>query len=219
MTDNSQLKMYPIKKIADGGVHITGDATSPGWNQGLPLGDFSYPWEKETPRRTSFKAVHDTHTIYFFFDVDDPHVHVEKSTDDKMDVIDCSRVEIFFRKDAQLSPYYCLEIDPTGRVLDYQGYFHRQFDFAWSWPANSMSVATRQNMAGYTVEIAISKQSLCSLGLLSEDRGQLQAGLFRADNTHPVRPREHMRWISWMRPDAPTPDFHIPSAFGLLQLQ
>jgi hypothetical protein len=215
---NSQIKTYHIQKIAAGEVSITGDGTSPGWKHASVLTDFSYPWEKEIPLRTAFKAVHDKQSVYFLFDVDDPHAHVELVTHDKMEVIDCSRVEIFFRKDQQLSPYYCLEIDATGRVLDYRGYFHRQFDFGWCWPSNSMTVASRRHEKGYVVELGISKQSLSELGLLSDNSWRLQAGLFRADNTHTVRPREHMRWISWVRPDAASPDFHIPSAFGLLQL-
>jgi hypothetical protein len=215
--DNPQTKTYPVQKITAGDIKITGDGTSSGWKHATLLTDFSYPWEDDTPLRTSFKALHDNHSVYFLFDVEDPHVHVEQVTGDKMEVIDCSRVEIFFRKDERLSPYYCLEIDATGRVLDYCGYFHRQFDFTWSWQANSILTSSKRHEKGYIVEVAISKQSLTSLGLL-DDSLVLQAGLFRADNTHTVRPREHMRWISWLRPDAATPDFHIPSAFGRLQL-
>lgn len=166
----------------------------------------------------SFKALHGERWIYFLFDVNDPRIHVEVDTNNKLEVIDSSRVEIFFRKDERLSPYYCLELDATGRVLDYCGHYHRRFDFDWTWPSDSMVVKARNYTGGYTVEAAVSKDSLKALGLLSAKSPHLQAGLFRAECTHTVAPRDHMRWISWVRPDSASPDFHIPSAFGVLDL-
>jgi hypothetical protein len=210
-------KPYLVRKIS-GDLAVTGDGSSPEWKQSASLVDFSYPWEKETARRTAFKSVHGERWIYFLFEVDDPQVHVEVVTNDKLEVIDSSRVEIFFRTDERLSTYYCLEMDAAGRVLDYCGHFHRRFDFSWGWPAESLEVKARRHGGGYTVEAAVSKDSLKSLGLLSTTSPHLQAGLFRAECTHTVAPREHMRWISWIHPDSASPDFHIPSAFGELNL-
>ncbi|HTF19944.1 MAG TPA: carbohydrate-binding family 9-like protein [Chryseolinea sp.] len=208
---------YLVRRISDH-IAVTGDGSSPAWQEGECLSDFSYPWENKTAPRTSFKAVHGERWIYFLFDVDDRQVHVDVVTNNKLEVIDSSRVEIFFRKDECLSPYYCLEMDAAGRVLDYSGRFHRQFDFTWSWPSASIVVKARSRDGGYTVEAAVSKDSLATLGLLSATTPRLQAGLFRAECTHTVAPRDHMRWISWIRPDSPSPDFHIPSAFGVLHL-
>jgi len=208
---------YLVRKIS-GDIAVTGGGSSPVWKQSASLVDFSYPWESATARQTVFKSVHGDHWIYFLFEVDDPQVHVEVVTDDKLEVIDSSRVEIFFRRDERLSPYYCLEMDAAGRVLDYCGNFHRQFDFSWVWPADSLVVKAMRHPGGYTVEAAVSKDSLKSLGLLSATSPHLQAGLFRAECTHTVAPRDHMRWISWIHPDSATPDFHIPSAFGVLNL-
>jgi len=214
--DNTTIKSYKVHRVSEGDISLTGDGNSIGWRQAACLDDFSYPWEKSRPRRTSFKAVHDERWVYFLFDVEDSNAYADTAMGNKLDVIDSARVEIFFRQDEQLSPYYCLEIDAVGRVLDYKGHHHRQFDFAWSWPANGLNVAARRSENEYTVEIAISKQSLHALGLLSGSL--LQAGLFRAECTHTVNAREHMRWISWVKPAADTPDFHIPSSFGVLSL-
>jgi hypothetical protein len=209
---------YLVRR-APGDFEVTGRGSSPAWQQASILTDFSYPWEAARPTLTCFKAVHGEHWVYFLFEVDDPRTHVEAVTNDKREVIDSSRVEIFFRKDDQLTPYYCLEIDASGRVLDYLGNFHRQFEFDWAWPAGEYVVKASTRAGGYLVEVALSKRSLQELGLLSGNAPRLQAGLFRAECTHTVVPRDHMRWISWVQPDSPTPDFHIPSAFGVLELE
>lgn len=209
-------KTYFVKKVIRD-VIVTGDGISAAWSDAEELSDFSYPWESERAPRTTFKALHNEHWIYFLFDVDDAQVHVDIIDNNKLEVIDSSRVEIFVRKDESMSPYYCLELDAAGRVLDYIGHYHRQFDFKWTWPSNALVVAARRNHKGYSVEGAISKLSLADSGVLTGNN-QLQAGLFRAECTHTVAARDHMRWISWIQPDSATPDFHIPSAFGTLQL-
>lgn len=208
---------YLVRKISNELV-VTGKGNSPLWQHAESLSAFSYPWESEKPPVTLFKAIHGNHWIYFLFEVDDRRVHVEVAENNKLEVIDSSRVEIFFRQDEKLSPYYCLEMDAAGRVLDYRGNFHRQFDFEWSWPAESLVVKAHRHDGGYTVEAAVSKDSLRSLGLLSAASPDLEAGLFRAECTHTVAARDHMRWISWLLPESNTPDFHIPSAFGILRL-
>jgi hypothetical protein len=47
---------------------------------------------------------------------------------DKLEVVNSERVEIFFRKDEALTPYYGLELDANGRVLDYEAEYHRKFN-------------------------------------------------------------------------------------------
>jgi len=208
---------YLVRKTP-GDFVISGDGSSPRWQQSAELADFRYPWEADKPSRTSFRALHGDSWIYFLFDVDDTNVHVQVESNNKLEVIDSSRVEIFFRIDRHLSPYFCLELDAMGRVLDYRGQLHRQFDFDWSWPAGGLVAKARTRQGGYVVETAVSKESLNRLGLLPKNKQQLQAGLFRAQCTRTVVPREHMRWISWVQPNSETPDFHIPSAFGTLDL-
>jgi len=38
------------------------------------------------------------------------------------------RVELFFAKQAALNDYWCIEIDPSGRVHDYHAKHCRKFD-------------------------------------------------------------------------------------------
>jgi hypothetical protein len=207
---------YQVKKIQEALV-ITGKGDSRLWDHADELSDFSYPWEHGQPPLTVFKALHDEQWLYCLFSVQDEHVKIYVDKHDKSEVVWSDRAEIFFRKDDQLSPYYCLELDPSGRILDYKAEHYRKFDFHWSWPAGELIVKTHRADGGYTIEVAVSKRSLDSLGLL--EGKLLQAGLYRADCVDLKEKQATFKWISWIRPDSETPDFHIASSFGVLTLE
>jgi hypothetical protein len=210
------LKTYSVHNISSA-ISITGDGRDPQWKKALELTDFSYPWEEIKPAATTFRALHNREWIYFLFEVADDHVVLAHNNDDKSAVASSSRAEIFFRTDDKLAPYYCLELDPRGRVLDYQATYYRKFNLAWSWPPTDFKLKTCVTKAGYTIEFAVSKASLHALHLLKDDR--LEAGLFRADCQHEGATIDNFRWATWVKPDSKTPDFHIPSSFGVLQLE
>ena len=133
-----------------------------------------------------------------------------------MEVVDSDRVEIFFRRDEQLDPYYCLELDPLSRVLDYKAGYYRQFDFEWHWPGlKDLVVNGMFSEPGYAVEGSATLASLSRLGLLQNNI--LEAGLFRGQCLK-LPPEPEFKWISWAKPESSTPDFHIPSAFGRIVL-
>jgi hypothetical protein len=143
-----------------------------------------------------------------------PLVYVAKNA--KPEILQSDRVEIFFRKDERMNPYYCLEVDPLARVYDYQAVYHRQFNVQWFWPADQLQASSHQTQEGYVVTLAVSKKSLMDFGLL--DGGRLQVGLFRGKCVAIHPDESEMKWISWVEPDSTTPDFHIPSAFGSFEL-
>ena len=121
-----ERKTYRVKKIHNE-ITLTGNGESSYWKQANDLTDFSYPWENEKPPHTLFKALHTNEWLYCLYVVHDDNVNVYVNTNDKSEVIHSDRVEIFFRKDDRLSPYYGLEIDPLARVLDYEAEYHRKF--------------------------------------------------------------------------------------------
>jgi hypothetical protein len=210
-----KTKTYDVKKI-NGPIVLTGKGESAAWKKANELTDFAYPWESGAPQATSFKALHNEEWLYCLFKVRDDSIRVYVDTNEKREAVRSDRVEIFFKKDDRMAPYYCLEIDPMARVFDCKGDFYRKLDTNWSWPANDLVVKT--DIAGdiYTIEIAISKKSLASLELLANNT--LQAGIFRADCIELTGKEAKFRWISWIIPQSETPDFHIPSAFGTLKL-
>lgn len=210
-------KTYHVKRISKD-ITITGKGDAPQWAGASVLSDFSYPWEDgQQPSPTSFKALHNERWLYCLFEVQDNNINIYTDKHEKKEVISSDRAEIFFKIDDQLTPYYCLELDPSGRILDYIGEHYRKFDFQWSWPAGGLIVKTHLTTQGYTIELAISKQSLTSLGLLKNNT--LQAGLYRADCISLKGEEATFKWISWIRPQSETPDFHIASSFGTLKLE
>lgn len=209
-------KTYHVKRIQED-IAITGNGDAPQWGSASVLSDFSFPWENGQPSFTSFRALHNEHWLYCLFEVHDNNVNIYKDKHEKREVVWSDRAEIFFTVDEKLSPYYCLELDPSGRVLDYKAEHYRKFDFQWTWPAGGLMVKTNLSDRGYTIEVAISKQSLTSLGLLKDN--SLQAGLYRADCIALKGKDATFKWISWIKPQSETPDFHIASSFGRLKLE
>ncbi|MBL7871417.1 MAG: carbohydrate-binding family 9-like protein [Cyclobacteriaceae bacterium] len=216
-SEKMAVKSYLVNNIKEE-LGITGKGDSPLWENAVELSEFIYPWENETPPLTSFKSLHNKNWIYFLYTVEDKNILVYVKTNHKSEVVKSDRVEIFFRSDDKLLPYYGLELDPHARVYDYKAEYKRKFDDQWSWPKNQLIVKTSQTTNGYIVEIAISKQSLKDLGLLKNNT--IEAGLFRGECIELIDGAESkIKWISWVRPNSDTPDFHIPSAFGVLSLK
>jgi Carbohydrate family 9 binding domain-like len=215
---NPNAKTYSVKKIQAPEIVIAGKGDDPQWATANELTDFIYPWEKETPPFTSFKALHSTDWLYCFYKVVDDNVQVLAKTNEKKEVIYSDRVEIFFRKDEKMLPYYGLELDPNGRVYDYEAEFHRKFNPNWTWPTGQLVVKASRTSDGYIVELAVSKKSLLELGLLKVNK--IEAGIFRGECIEIIEGADSkIKWISWVKPDSVTPNFHIPSAFGELVLE
>lgn len=187
-----------------------------GWEDVNALKDFSYPWLKENPPITLFKAYYDEHYLFFHFTafVESPKVYVE--TNNKLEVRFSERVELFFRINEEMAPYYCLEMDPSGRVLDYKAEFYRKFNRSWSWPDN-LCIKTKIDDKKYTLEGKIALSRLTQLGLLSSN--ELQIGLYRGHCVALDKKNESIKWISWIDSNTPKPDFHVPTSFGLLILK
>ncbi|NOU59735.1 carbohydrate-binding family 9-like protein [Marinifilum caeruleilacunae] len=211
------MKQYQVNKITET-LAIKGEARSLFWDKAEVLSDFSLAWNSEHAQATEFRALYNDQHFFFRFDVEDDHVLTFIEQDHKLEVVDSDRVEIFFRKNDQLKPYYCLEMDARGRVLDYEANYYRDFDYEWNWPGD-LDVKASENSKGYVVEGAISLQSLRNLGILKENK--IEAGLYRGFCTHlPDKNRgAGFKWISWVKPDSAKPDFHIPSSFGVLNLE
>jgi len=177
-----------------------------------------FPWRDVPAPETAFILQTDGAGLYFAFWVaDEDVVVVDGPPDDESLVARGDRVELFFARDEKLREYYSIEIDPTGRVLDYSARFYRHFDEGWDCPG--LEVAAQRRPGGYDVEGRLSRRALKSMGLsLPSDGNPMLAGVFRAEFSHRGGEAAHESWISWIRPWVPRPDFHVPSAFGCFQL-
>jgi hypothetical protein len=207
---------YRVYNLDKEEITLTGKGTDPKWARAAVLTDFLYPWEDDAPTGTTFKALHNTNWLYGLFNVRTENLIVYRVHNEKSAILLSDRVEIFLKKDDRLSPYYCLEIDPAGRVYDYKAQYHRVFNTDWSWPPDQLHIKTSMSQEGYTVELAIHKDSLLALGVLQSN--SIAAGLYRAACTDIRHNKATMKWISWVKPDSTEPDFHIASSFGTLLL-
>lgn len=182
------------------------------WEQAPRESDFRFPWENRSAPVTVFQAFQTEEEFFFAFQaVDEDLVLLGEGTSES-EVADGDRVELFLSVDPELQRYYCLEIDPQGRVLDYSASSYRKFDL--SWKLESLRVGARSVANGYVVEAGVSLDELRRLGVLQAGGGML-AGLFRAEFSSGESKVEES-WISWMHPGTSQPDFHVPSAFGLI---
>lgn len=133
-----------------------------------------------------------------------------------MDVLQSERVEFFMRRNEKMDPYFCFEIDPLGRVLDYSARNYRMFDYHWQWP-EQLNIRAKIYDDKYTVEGRFSLAMLKKMGLLHEHK--IQAGLFRGHCKNLQGNTAAMQWISWVDPNIQPANFHIHSAFGCLTLE
>ncbi len=203
------MKTYTVKKITPTSLSSWKDADS--------ITDFSYPWQENTPPQTSFRAWHDEEYFYFRFEAEDPYGYVYVDKNDKMEVVNSERVEIFFQVDKDLKTYYCLEMDPLARVLDYKAAYYRRMTFDWSWPANALQIDAKKNNKGYALSGRITLQSLRDLDILKGST--MKAGLYRGECIALNNGTADLQWISWVDPKTPEPDFHVASSFGVMKLE
>lgn len=211
------MKSYKVNKIQEKQVIISGDGNLPIWKKANSLTDFSSPWNAESVKKIEFKAVHNSEKIFFQFKVDDNQTHIHPSENKNESINDSDRVELFFRSDASLNPYYCLEIDTTGRIMDFKARPNKEFDFNWNWQTEEIDVKSSLNQDHFIVEIAISIQSLKDLNLLKN--GLIETGIYRAKYKQQKNNTFQPTWITWVNPDTATPNFHTPTSFGMLELE
>ena len=211
------MKQYTVYKVS-APIEITGAGVDPEWSEAPILEDFSYPWRADSPPQTSFRALWSQEYLFFLFEAMDPVIQFKVDRLQKVEPVDSDRVELFFKADDKMNPYYSLEMDALGRVLDTEGRFYRKIDFDWQWPSGHLEVKAEIKEGSYTVEGQISLESLRQLGMYKDDR-QLQVGVYRAEYVFEEMRRVNARWISWVDPQSEQPDFHIPTSFGIFKLE
>ncbi|HEY0983609.1 carbohydrate-binding family 9-like protein [Schlesneria sp. T3-172] len=182
---------------------------------GTTISDFTFPWSDKPAPPTTFKAKVVGDRLHFSFDVTDSDVICSKEWKGESTVDHEDRVEIFIAKDNDLHDYWCIEIDPEGRVHDYYARHYRKFDSKWNCPG--LKTLARRTDHGYEVETSLPLATLSDLlGEPIQSGSRIRIGLFRAEfygTAEGSRGEANDNWISWVKPTTQNPDFHIPSAF------
>lgn len=182
------------------------------WEKANCLTDFCSPWKTDSFSKIEFKALHDSENFYFNFRVFDTDIYVDQKDNSFASIGNSDRVELFFRTNESLNPYYCLEIDTSGRIMDFKALPEKDFDFSWKWPKNDIEVKTLKDETSFIVEGRISIQSLKDLNLIQNNT--IEAGVFRAKFSLVENLQYEPTWISWVNPITETSNFHIASSFG-----
>lgn len=192
---------------------MTGETPGSSWSQAEVLEDFVLPWQEKDPPYTAFQGLYDKDFFYFRFEVEDPDIVLIEDPDTSFAIVASDRVELFFAANDSLDPYYQLEMDPRTRVFDAKSQLYRKVDQTWIWQGmQTFSTLTDQ---GYLLSGRIPMSSFHALGLWqNEEQSLLLCGVFRAEFEYVQSDSVARNWISWIVPESPTPDFHIPSAFG-----
>lgn len=186
------------------------------WAKAELLSDFSFPWEEREPSPTEFRALWNETALHFRFDCVDEDLVLGDGANDSEKVMGSDRVEIFLSPAPSLRPYYGLEMDPRGAVLEYQARYHREFN--WDWKCEGLTLDTSIEGNRYQVTGSIPLSTLLALGVLKSDSKEFLAGVFRAEFSHLENGKIHQGWMAWVDPETETPDFHVPTSFGLFEL-
>ena len=211
-----ELKNYKVHLIEKNQLEITGKGENNLWNHAVVLTDFSSFWDAATPSKMEFRALWDGVNLYFCFTVFDTIIRIDKKDESIQSIGNSDRVELFFRPDNSLNPYYCLEIDTAARIMDFVAYPNKNFDFEWNWPQGHLEVKSSINDKSYNIEGSISISSLKMLNILNDNK--IETGIFRAKYNEIEKFIFEPTYISWVDPNTKTPNFHLPSSFGVLLL-
>jgi hypothetical protein len=190
-------------------------------------GEAVWATAKRVSWNTNFAGAPSSHTthvrfawkedaLYAFFELEGAGLftdsskptHVER---DGLYKEDC--VEIFLTPDpARPQHYYEIEVGPFGHWLDIEVDLERKkgrFNQAWS---SALSVGTTRDAANKRVSIEIEIKSKDIAASLIQG-ARLPMGLFRMEGRSPNR-----NYLAWSPALSPKPKFHIPEAFGILEL-
>jgi hypothetical protein len=228
-------KTYRAPLVADARITLDGRADEPVWAQAPPEKDFVFPWKAVPAPATEFRAVCDANALYFHYRVHDDDIVLAEPFTEELDAVLEDRVEFSLAPDDKLSDYFWFEVDSRGRVFDYRAAFYRRITPEWQ--LEGLAVKAQTLEGGYQVEGRIPLSSIEKFGISLVPGKRVRLGLFRAEFSHDrsgrkVSPLESIHnlgrhlagpppieeWISWVDPATTEPDFHVPAAFGWLEL-
>ena len=192
---------------------ITIDGMGEDWRQEKFLSGLIAPWNGMEKDQTDIYLCHDNKNLYFYFKVKDNQL-VYGTEEGEMSVNYSDRVELFICENQKMETYYCAEIDPKAKVMDYKARFYRDFDYDWGFDCLAAAATIQED--GYAVEGSFSLDWLRTSGILSSN-GTFYLGLYRG-NASDLTNEDTIVWLTWNIPEAKEPDFHIPSSLAKVQL-
>ena len=174
------------------------------WDVIPPASVFHAPWDG-LEDSTVFRCFATDSLFCFRFDVLDETLALKEDFSTEMDVSPEDRVELFVAPAGELATYVGAEMDPAGRVLDYECTYYRDFNYPWNF--RTLHYDCLVVPGGYSVAGSVSRKELLEHGVDMD--GGFRLGVFRAD----FRPDGSVNWYSLKETDDVKADFHQPSVF------
>ena len=131
-------RTYTVQYLPQVQIELDGHLNEVQWSLATIESDFIFPWQERTAPNTDFRALCDDDYFYFAFRVMDADLFVLADLPEEGYAVFEDRVEMYFARDDQMQNYYCIEIDPHGRTMDYSGAYYRQLDLNWHCPTLSL---------------------------------------------------------------------------------
>ena len=169
--------------------------------KGAAIDGLHAPWDG-LEDDTVFRCFTDDSWFYFHYEVSDTSLTLTEGFSRERDVDPEDRVEIFFSPREEMDIYYCAEIDPMGRIMDYKAKYYRDFDYDWDF--STMKVVAKAGEEGYSVSGKVSLEELSTLGIVPGK--PFRMGVFRAD----FKKGGECNWYSAVPTGDESPDFHKP---------
>lgn len=210
------MKEYQVKLVSENHINFNESLNVSFFDKANCLTDFCSAWNEDPILKIEFRALWNLENFFFNFRVFDTDVYLDQKDDSIDSIGNSDRVELFFRTNESLNPYFCLEMDASGRLMDFKAHPNKDFNFDWKWPKKDLDIKTSKDEISFTVEGRISIQSLRELNLIQD--GIIEAGVYRAKFSKNEKQEYEPTWISWVNPNTETPNFHIASSFGKFRL-
>lgn len=210
------MKEYQVKLVSENHINFNESLNGSFFEKANCLTDFCSAWNEDPILKIEFRALWNLENFFFNFRVFDTDVYLDQKDDSFDSIGNSDRVELFFRTNEFLNPYFCLEMDASGRLMDFKAHPNKDFDFDWKWPKKDLDIKTSKDEISFTVEGRISIQSLRELNLIQDN--SIEAGVYRAKFSKNEKQEYEPTWISWVNPNTETPNFHIASSFGKFRL-
>ena len=210
------MKEYQVKLVSENHINFNESLNVSFFDKANCLTDFCSAWNEDPILKIEFRALWNLENFFFNFRVFDTDVYLDQKDDSFDSIGNSDRVELFFRTNEFLNPYFCLEMDASGRLMDFKAHPNKDFDFDWKWPKKDLDIKTSKDEISFTVEGRISIQSLRELNLIQDN--SIEAGVYRAKFSKNEKQEYEPTWISWVNPNTETPNFHIASSFGKFRL-
>jgi uncharacterized protein (DUF362 family) len=208
----------PVVAPATAGAHaaalggakivIDGHGDDPAWARAQPVEWKTDYAGADTGIATRARFVWGKGALYALFELDGPASNTDASKPidverEKLWGEDC--VEIFLDTTAGTpKSYFEIEVGPKGHFLDL-AIDDKKSDVAWS---GGLQIATSRDKRA-VIELAITAKEIVDA---FKPGASFPLGLFRMEGKEP------RHYLAWRPPKTKKPNFHVPAAFGTLQL-